>query len=163
MAKINPTVSGEIFICLAFHLVCFFDFSSPLVFLFSFHELISFSLFCHYIFLSLSEIWCWVFFPSSGQEEWVLQPPLLLLTTLYFHGLWPNLSLLVSFCDSKASCTLWSFTFCLQNMRVVSLLWENFSCIIFPDSPKFQYHFGWNIFKWFLPKADHQCRKFNPK
>lgn len=84
-------------------------------------------------------------------------------TTLYFHAPWPNLSPLLSFCDSKASCTLWSFTFCLQNMKVVSLLWENFSCIFFSDSLKFQCHFGQNVFKWFLPKADHQCRKFNPK
>lgn len=105
-----------------------------------------------------------LFFSFAGQEEWVLQPPVLLLPPfLYFNAPWPNLSPLVSFCDSKASCTLWRFTFCLQSMKVISFLWENFSCIIFPDSLKFQYQFGWNVFKWFLPKADHQCRKFNPK
>lgn len=142
---------------------CAFSIFSPLqVSLFSFHEFIFFSLFCHYFFFSLSEIWC-CFFSLFWPRR--MSPPASTpaSTTLYFHASWPNLSPLLSFCDSKASCTLWSFTFCLQNTKVVSLLWKNFSCIIFPDSLKFQYHFGWNVFNLFLPKADHQRRKFNPK
>lgn len=165
MAKSNPTVPGKVFVFLTFHLVCSFFFPHL-----RFPCSVSVKLFLSpysasvYSFLLLYQKYVVAFFSFAGQEEWVLQPPILLLPPfLYFNAPWPNLSPLVSFCDSKASCTLWRFTFCLQSMKVVSFLWENFICIIFPDSLKFQYQFGWNVFKWFLPKADHQCRKFNPK
>lgn len=175
MAKSNTTVPGKDCISLSDFLSCvlpfflnfvffFFFFFPPQVSLFSLCEFMSLLLFCHCFFClaSLSEVHI-LFFPV--QEEYFLQPPLLLLLPLflYFNAPWPNLSPLVSFSDSKASCTLWSFTFCLQSMKVVLLLWENSSCIIFPRSLKSQYSFGWNVFKWFLPEADHQRRKFNPK
>ena len=123
----------------------------------------------------VQSLWIYVFTPIlplflpscffAGQEECFLQPLFLLLLPLflYFNAPWPDLSPLVSFSDSKARCTLWSFPFCLQSMKVVLLLWENSSCLIFPHSLKSHYHFGWNVFKWFLPEADHQSRKFNPK